>query len=97
MFTSFNYNLIVFKFHTNSNPFLLFSMNQGFLRKPLTTTKTSALELKKERAMLLEEWLNMEGSFRELGDISLVLAKLPKRLKKRRQMVSDRLGMLINL
>ncbi|XP_050245542.1 uncharacterized protein LOC126693572 [Quercus robur] len=39
--------------------------------------------------MLLEWWLNMESSFGELGDISLVQAKLPKKLKKRRQMVYE--------
>ena len=42
-----------------------------------------------ERAMLLEEWLNMERSFGELGDVSLVQAMLPKKLKKRRQIASD--------
>lgn len=39
--------------------------------------------------MLLEEWLNMESSFGELGDVSLVQAKLPKKLKKRRQIVTE--------
>lgn len=39
--------------------------------------------------MLLEEWLNMETSFGELGDVSLVQSKLPKKLKKRRQIVSE--------
>ncbi|MCE2055411.1 hypothetical protein HAX54_042536 [Datura stramonium] len=47
--------------------------------------RNSAPELKEERAMLLEEWLNMESSFGELGDVNLVHAKLPKKLKKRRQ------------
>lgn len=45
-------------------------------------------ELKEERAMLLEEWLNMESNFGELGDVSLVQTKLPKKLKKRRQIAS---------
>lgn len=31
----------------------------------------------------------MESSFGELGDVSLVQAKLPKKLKKRRQIVID--------
>ncbi|KAH0723385.1 hypothetical protein KY285_005939 [Solanum tuberosum] len=47
--------------------------------------RISAPELKEERGMLLEEWLNMESSFGELGDIKLVHAKLPKKLTKRRQ------------
>ena len=41
--------------------------------------RTSAPELKGERAKPLEEWLNMESSFGELGDNSLVQAKLPKK------------------
>ncbi|KAK0587572.1 hypothetical protein LWI29_025053 [Acer saccharum] len=49
----------------------------------------SAPELKEERAMLLEEWLNMESSIGELGDASLVQAKLLNKLKRRRQIVSD--------
>lgn len=49
----------------------------------------SAPELKEERAMLLEEWLNIESSFGEFGDVNLVQSKLPKKLKKRRQIVSD--------
>ncbi|KAF5823236.1 hypothetical protein HanRHA438_Chr01g0037061 [Helianthus annuus] len=47
--------------------------------------RTSALELKEERAILLEEWLNMESSFGELGDLESVRFKLPKKLKKRRE------------
>ncbi|GKA24118.1 probable inactive nicotinamidase, partial [Tanacetum coccineum] len=39
--------------------------------------------------MLLEEWLNMESGFGELGDIELVHVKLPKKLKKRRQIEID--------
>lgn len=39
--------------------------------------------------MLLEEWLNLESSFGELGDIDLVRAKLPKKLKKRRQIETE--------
>lgn len=39
--------------------------------------------------MLLEEWLNMESSFGELGDAGLVQAKLPNKLKKRSPIVSE--------
>ncbi|GJW49575.1 hypothetical protein Tco_0090926 [Tanacetum coccineum] len=39
--------------------------------------------------MLLEEWLTMESGFGELGDIELVRVKLPKKLKKRRQIEID--------
>ena len=39
--------------------------------------------------MLLEEWLNMESSIGELGDVSLVQIKLPKKLKKKRQIVTE--------
>ncbi|KAL5727880.1 Crooked neck-like protein 1 [Ranunculus cassubicifolius] len=51
--------------------------------------RTTAPELKEERAMLLEEWLNMESSAGEVGDVSLVQNKLPKKLKKRKEIVSD--------
>ncbi|GAB4857491.1 Crooked neck-like protein 1 [Ancistrocladus abbreviatus] len=51
--------------------------------------RTSAPELKEERAMLLEEWLNMERGFGNLGDIGLVQAKMPKKLKKRRQLMTE--------
>ncbi|XP_010261495.1 PREDICTED: crooked neck-like protein 1 isoform X2 [Nelumbo nucifera] len=57
--------------------------------KAVNYFRTSAPELKEERAMLLEEWLNMESSFGNLGDISLVQSKLPKKLKKRRPIVSE--------
>ena len=57
--------------------------------KALTYFRSSAPELKEERAMLLEEWLNMEVSFGELGDVSLVNSKLPKKLKKRRPIVTE--------
>ncbi|KAF9613030.1 hypothetical protein IFM89_005464, partial [Coptis chinensis] len=51
--------------------------------------RTSAPELKEERAMLLEEWLTMESSFGNIGDVSIVQNKLPKKLKKRREIVSE--------
>ena len=65
------------------------SSTSGVFEKAINYYRTSAPELKEERAMLLEEWLNMESSFGELGDVSLVQAKLPKKLKKRRQTQSD--------
>lgn len=61
----------------------------GVFEKAINYYRTSAPELKEERALLLEEWLNMEASFGELGDVSLVQAKLPKKLKKRRQIVAE--------
>lgn len=54
--------------------------------------RTSAPDLKEERAMLLEEWLNLERSSGELGYVSLVRAKLPKKLKKRRRIDTDNGG-----
>ncbi|PIA63484.1 hypothetical protein AQUCO_00201081v1 [Aquilegia coerulea] len=50
--------------------------------------RTSVPEQKEERAMLLKEWLNMESSFGNLGDISLVQDNMPKKLKRRREVVS---------
>ncbi|KAE8125962.1 hypothetical protein FH972_020722 [Carpinus fangiana] len=57
--------------------------------KAINYFRTSAPELKEERAMLLEEWLNMESSFGKLGDVSLVQSKLPKKLKRRRQILAE--------
>ncbi|XP_008246005.1 PREDICTED: crooked neck-like protein 1 [Prunus mume] len=51
--------------------------------------RTSAPELKEERCLLLEEMLNVEASFGDLGDVSLVQSKLPKKLKKRRPIVTE--------
>ncbi|KAA8521214.1 hypothetical protein F0562_011879 [Nyssa sinensis] len=59
--------------------------------KAINYYRTSAPELKEERTMLLEEWLNMERDFGALGDVNLVCVKLPKKLKRRRQIeIEDR-------
>ncbi|KAL0304704.1 UNVERIFIED_CONTAM: Crooked neck-like protein 1 [Sesamum angustifolium] len=55
---------------------------RAVFERALSYFRTSAPELKEERAMLLEEWLNMESSFGKVGDVDLVRAKLPKKLKK---------------
>ncbi|EYU40035.1 hypothetical protein ABFS82_05G108900 [Erythranthe guttata] len=57
--------------------------------RALSHLRTTAPELKEERAMLLEEWLNMESSFGQLGDVDLVRVKLPKKLKKRRHIETE--------
>ncbi|QHO18670.1 Crooked neck-like protein [Arachis hypogaea] len=57
--------------------------------KALNYFRSSAPELKEERAMLLEKWLNMEAASGKLGDVSLVQSKLPKKLKKRRQVTTE--------
>ncbi|KAL6201069.1 hypothetical protein ACLB2K_024784 [Fragaria x ananassa] len=44
---------------------------------------------KEGRSRLLEEWLNMEASFGNLGDFSLVQPMLPKKLKRRRQIETE--------
>lgn len=51
--------------------------------------RTSAPELKEQRSMLLEQWLNMEKEFGDFGDVTLVQAKLPRRLKRRRPIVIE--------
>ncbi|TVU08966.1 hypothetical protein EJB05_42395, partial [Eragrostis curvula] len=51
--------------------------------------RTSSPESKEERAMLLEEWLNKEVSFGDLGDLSLVQSKAPKKVKRRRPIPSE--------
>ena len=61
----------------------------GVFEKALNYFRSSAPDLKEERAMLLEKWLNMEATSGELGDVSLVQSKLPKKLKKRRHVATE--------
>ncbi|GJM99223.1 hypothetical protein PR202_ga16305 [Eleusine coracana subsp. coracana] len=51
--------------------------------------RTSAPELKEERARLLEEWLNKEVSFGHLGDVSLDQSKAPRKVKRKRPIPSE--------
>ncbi|CAH9122332.1 unnamed protein product [Cuscuta epithymum] len=62
---------------------------RGVFERALAYYRTSAPELKEERAMLLEEWLNLESSFEDVGDVGLVRSKMPKKLKKRRQIETE--------
>lgn len=39
--------------------------------------------------MLLEQWLNVEKDFGDFGDVTLVQAKLPRRLKRKRPIVNE--------
>jgi len=50
---------------------------------------SSAPDSREEKAMLLVKWLNLEASSGELGDVSLVLPKLPKKLQKRRKITTE--------
>jgi hypothetical protein len=61
----------------------------GVFEEALNHFRSSAPDLKEERAMLLEKWLNLEASSGELGDVSLVQSKLPKKLKKRRHVSTE--------
>ncbi|CAJ1927419.1 unnamed protein product [Sphenostylis stenocarpa] len=71
------------------NLFILFVPATGVFEKALNYFRSSAPDLKEERAMLLEKWLNMETTFGQLGDVSLVQSKLPKKLKKRRHVATE--------
>ncbi|KAM1463786.1 hypothetical protein ACFX13_043455 [Malus domestica] len=51
--------------------------------------RTSAPELKEQRSMLLEKWRNTEEEFGDFGDVTLVQAKLPRRLKRKRPIVVE--------
>ncbi|CAO2825101.1 unnamed protein product [Amaranthus hypochondriacus] len=57
--------------------------------KALSHFRVSAPELKEERAMLLDEWLKLEKAFGDLGDVSSVQAKLPKKLKRKRPIETE--------
>lgn len=61
----------------------------GVFERGVNYFRTSAPELKEDRAMLLEDWLETETKFGELGDPNLVRGKLPKKLKRRRQIENE--------
>ncbi|KAF5195310.1 Crooked neck-like protein [Thalictrum thalictroides] len=39
--------------------------------------------------MLLEDWLNIERSSGQIGDVSLIENRLPKKLKRRREVITE--------
>ncbi|KAI3859669.1 hypothetical protein MKX03_031183 [Papaver bracteatum] len=65
------------------------SKAREIFERALKHYRENAPELKEERAMLLEQWLTIEGQFGSVGDTSLVDKKMPKRLKKRKEISSD--------
>lgn len=67
----------------------LCSILPGVFERAFDYLRTSAPELKEERAMLLEDWLNMESGFGSLGDVSIVQKKLPRKVKRKRAMQSE--------
>ncbi|KAK8950929.1 hypothetical protein KSP39_PZI003225 [Platanthera zijinensis] len=62
---------------------------RGIFERAFDYFRTSAPEMKEERAMLLEEWSNMETVFADLGDLSLVQSKLPRKVKRKRAISSE--------
>lgn len=62
---------------------------RGIFERAFDYFRTSAPEMKEERAMLLEEWANMETVFADLGDLSLVQSKLPRKVKRKRAISSE--------
>ena len=61
----------------------------GVFEKALSHFRVSAPELKEERAMLLDDWLKLEKDFGDLGDVSSVQAKMPKKLKRKRPIETE--------
>lgn len=51
--------------------------------------RTNEPELKEERAMLLDDWLNVEISFGSIGDVSIVKKKLPRKVKRKRAITAE--------
>ncbi|XP_042451395.1 crooked neck-like protein 1 [Zingiber officinale] len=62
---------------------------RGVFERAFDYFRTNVPELKEERAMLLEEWLNLESSFGSLGDISILQNKLPRKVKRKRPISSE--------
>lgn len=63
--------------------------SRGVFERAFDYFRTVAPELKEEKAMLLEEWLNMESKFGSIGDVSLVQKKLPRKVKRKRAIASE--------
>ncbi|XP_068667558.1 uncharacterized protein [Aristolochia californica] len=64
-------------------------LTRGVFEKAFDYFRTNEPELKEERAMLLEEWLNLESGFGGIGDVSLVQRKMPRKVKRRRAIASE--------
>ncbi|PWZ21222.1 Crooked neck-like protein 1 [Zea mays] len=64
-------------------------MEQLSFERAFDYFRTSASELKEERAMLLEEWLNKEVIFGDLGDVTLVQKKAPRKVKRKRPIPTE--------
>ncbi|KAL5993549.1 Crooked neck-like protein 1 [Asimina triloba] len=64
-------------------------LSRGVFERAFDYFRTTAPELKEERAMLLEEWLNMESEFGYVGDVSIVQKKLPRKVKRKRAIASE--------
>ncbi|KAG6516889.1 hypothetical protein ZIOFF_020263 [Zingiber officinale] len=62
---------------------------RGVFERAFDYFRKNVPELKEERAMLLEEWLNLESSFGSLGDISILQSKLPRKVKRKRPISSE--------
>ncbi|XP_077227697.1 crooked neck protein, putative / cell cycle protein [Tasmannia lanceolata] len=63
--------------------------SRGIFERAFDYFRTAAPELKEERSMLLEEWLNMESSFGSVGDVSVVQKKLPRKVKRKRAIPTE--------
>jgi len=62
---------------------------RGVFERAYESLRTSAPEQKEERAMLLEEWKEMECNFGEFGDPTAVQRKLPKKVKRKRPISAE--------
>ncbi|KAL2621055.1 hypothetical protein R1flu_001260 [Riccia fluitans] len=62
---------------------------RGVFERAFESFRSSAPEQKEERAMLLEEWRDTERSFGDLGDLASVQKKMPRRVKRKRPIISD--------
>eukprot|EP00250_Pteridium_aquilinum_P016604 c23190_g1_i1 orf=955-3054(-) len=63
--------------------------SRGVFERAFDSLRTSAPDQKEERAMLLEDWRDMEKSFGDLGDVSLVQKKMPRRVKRKRALFNE--------
>ncbi|XP_024371438.1 uncharacterized protein [Physcomitrium patens] len=62
---------------------------RGVFERAYESLRTVSPEQKEERALLLEEWKETERNFGEFGDLAAVQRKLPRKVKRKRPIISE--------
>lgn len=71
------------------NIIIVFCGLVGVFERAYESLRTVSPEQKEERALLLEEWKETERNFGEFGDLAAVQRKLPRKVKRKRPIISE--------